>query len=122
MKTTAGRISAREHQLHDEAARLTGYEDFGDTGYREGLRVLLEAFDSDLRLTDIGQQMVFNSVLSTLKARLYAERGWKAVPAVLATPIHRPVFVLGLPRTGTTAMHRLLSIDDQFQGIETWLL
>ncbi len=36
-------------------------------------------------------------------------------------PIERPIFVVGLPRTGTTALHRLLCADPGHQGLELWL-
>ena len=36
-------------------------------------------------------------------------------------PIDRPIFVTGLPRSGTTALHRLLTADPAHQGLELWL-
>jgi hypothetical protein len=36
-------------------------------------------------------------------------------------PIERPIFVMGLPRTGTTALHRLLHADPMAQGLEMWI-
>jgi hypothetical protein len=35
--------------------------------------------------------------------------------------MERPVFVTGLPRSGTTALHRLLTADPGHQGLELWL-
>jgi hypothetical protein len=35
--------------------------------------------------------------------------------------IERPIFVTGLPRTGTTALHRLLTADPAHQGLKMWL-
>ena len=45
----------------------------------------------------------------------------EAVPAHADVPIERPIFVTGLPRTGTTAIHRLLTADPAHQGLELWL-
>ncbi|MCW2842692.1 MAG: hypothetical protein JWN22_608, partial [Nocardioides sp.] len=42
-------------------------------------------------------------------------------PEHLDVPIERPIFVMGLPRTGTTALHRLLHADPMAQGLEMWL-
>ena len=42
-------------------------------------------------------------------------------PAYAEVPIERPIFVCGLPRTGTTALHRLLNADPAHQGLELWL-
>lgn len=50
-----------------------------------------------------------------------SEAGWRAHPQHADVPITRPIFVTGLPRTGTTALHRLLSADPANQGLEQWL-
>jgi hypothetical protein len=60
-------------------------------------------------------------VKSALVGRLLAELGFAEHPSYTAVPIERPIFVLGLPRTGTTALHRLLTADPAHQGIELWL-
>ena len=46
--------------------------------------------------------------MARLAARLLAQQGWKQYPRYADVPIERPIFVTGLPRTGTTALHRLL--------------
>jgi hypothetical protein len=56
-----------------------------------------------------------------LVARLLSEAGWKQHPASASVAIERPIFVTGLPRTGTTALHRLLAEDPGHQGLEVWL-
>ena len=53
--------------------------------------------------------------------RLRIVHEWQERPEVLATPIERPVFILGLPRTGTTALHHLLAQDPGTQFLENWL-
>jgi Sulfotransferase family len=54
-------------------------------------------------------------------ARLLSEAGWQGHPGYAEVPAARPVFVTGLPRTGTTALHRLLVADPAHQGLELWL-
>lgn len=122
MTMTARKFVGSEDELHEVSIRKTGFDDFGDPGYRQGLRALLDAYDTDLRLTDTGWETVYNSIVDTLCARLYTQNGWAEHPEVLAIPIHRPLVIAALPRTGTTALHRLLSVDPQFQKLETWLL
>ena len=56
-----------------------------------------------------------------LTARLLSEAAWARHPEYAQVPIERPVFVTGLPRTGTTALHRLLVADPAHQGLELWL-
>lgn len=116
------KLQGTEDQLHEAAIQIAGFEDFGDPTYLQGLRVLLRAFDTDLQLTETGLQVAYNRILRRLAARLFVQKGWAAHPEVLTTPIRRPVVVLGMPRTGTTALHKMLSVDPQFQGIEFWLL
>lgn len=111
-----------EDELHEAATRKTGLVDFGDSAYRQGLRVLLDAYDTDIQVTQAGWQYVYDTVLlGTLTARLYTQKGWATRPEVLAIPIQRPLVITGLPRTGTTALHKLLSMDQRFQGLEYWL-
>jgi hypothetical protein len=119
---TTRKLVDLEADLHEAATGQTGLVDFGDPGYRHALRVLLEAFDIDLKLTDTGSRFAYDTFLvPTLIARLHTQTGWVEHPEVLAIPIHRPLVIIGFPRTGTTALHRLLSVDPQFQGLEHWL-
>lgn len=115
------RLALAYDELHEAAARRAGFYDFGDPTYRQGLRVLLSAFDSDIQLTEIGWQAAYDMILGTLVGRLYAQKGWAEHPEVLVNPIRQPLIITGLPRTGTTALHRLLAVDSQFQGLEYWL-
>ncbi|HLZ96671.1 MAG TPA: sulfotransferase [Steroidobacteraceae bacterium] len=114
-------FASMEDQLHGMAAQAAGLSDFGKDDYLAGLRALLAAFDGDLRLTDLGRQLAVGSVVGTLTARLHAQRGWRDRPDCAAIPIRRPLVITGIPRTGTTALHKLLSMDPQFQGLEHWL-
>ena len=59
--------------------------------------------------------------MGTLTARLHTEKGWRERPDCRTIPIRRPLVITGIPRTGTTALHKLLSMDPQFQGLEHWL-
>ena len=50
-----------------------------------------------------------------------SEAAWKQYPEHADVTIERPIFVTGLPRTGTTVIHRLLTADPRHQGLELWL-
>lgn len=121
MSLTTRKLICFKDELHHVAIRKTGLNDFGDPIYRRGLHVLLDAFDTDLQLTAAGWQVAYDTILQSLIARLHTQKGWVEHPEVLATSIHRPLIIVGLPRSGTTALHRLLAVDPQFQGLETWL-
>ena len=107
--------------LRASASKLCGLEDFGDDEYVEGLEVLLESYAADAGLTPFGNKIHRASVRSALVARLLAEAAWKQHPAYAEVPVRQPIFVTGLPRTGTTALHRLLAEDPAHQGLELWL-
>lgn len=109
-------------QLHEAVTAETGCDDFGPADYREGLIVLLQSMDYDPHFTDTGRQVAWDHVLGVLRSRALAVRGMKANAGFDAQPISAPVVITGVPRTGTTALHRLMAVDDRFQGLQTWLL
>lgn len=104
------------------AVRTTGLSDFGGDDHEEGLRILLDDLKApEAGLTGEGKYMQRSMVKSALVARLLSQLGFTQHPSYARVPIERPVFVVGLPRTGTTALHRLLTADPRHQGIELWL-
>jgi len=122
---TEGRDSVGSvEDLHASAARLTGLDDFGgdrEDRYLEGLHVLLDSYAREAALTPAGNKVTRALLRSALVARLLSESGWERHPEHADVPIERPVFVTGMPRTGTTALHRLLTADPGHQGLELWL-
>ena len=107
--------------LHAAATKITGLDDFGGDDYLEGMQVLLAAYEQDEQLTPWGNRVARAGLRDALVARALSEMAWKQHPAHADVEITRPVFVTGLPRTGTTALHRLLCADPQHQGLEMWL-
>ncbi|OBK19221.1 sulfotransferase family protein [Mycobacterium asiaticum] len=109
--------------LHASATKLTGLDDFGpdDDNYREALAVLLDAYKREAGLTVLGSKMNRFFLRGALVARLLSQSAWKQYPAYAEVPIEQPIFVTGLPRTGTTALHRLLGADPAHQGLHLWL-
>ena len=107
--------------LRASASRRIGLTDFGTDDYTDGLAVLLESCTRDAALTPIGAKAQRAFLRGALIARLCSEAAWQAHPDYASVPIDRPVFVTGLPRTGTTALHRLLTADPGNQGLEMWL-
>jgi len=110
-----------EPLMHQAASGATGLSDFGDPHYLTGLRVFLRALDSDLTPTPFGKAFAFGGIVGALIARLRAVQGWKDRPDCLERPIRKPLVITGVPRTGTTALHKLMSMDPQFQGLDRWL-
>jgi len=110
-------------ELQASAAKLVGLDDFGtdDDNYREALAVLLESYRRDAGLTVLGSKMNRFFLRGALVARLLSEAAWKQHPQHADVIIARPIFVTGLVRTGTTALHRLLGADPAHQGLHLWL-
>jgi hypothetical protein len=109
-------------ELHASASRLTGLDDFGGgDDYADGLRVLLRSYAQEAGLTPAGSKRTRGLLRGALVSRLLAEAAWREFPQHAGVTIERPVFVTGLPRTGTTALHRLLTADPAHQGPELWL-
>lgn len=104
------------------AVRTTGMDDFGGTAHEEGLRILVDDLASpEAGLTGEGNYFERSQVKSALVGRLLTQARFTEFPAHADVPVERPIFVVGLPRTGTTALHRLLNADPQHQGLELWL-
>jgi hypothetical protein len=104
------------------AARTTGLSDLGGSAHEEGLRVLVEDLASpEAGLTPRGNYFQRSEVKSALVGRLLTQAAVTQHPEHAGVPVERPIFVMGLPRTGTTALHRLLHADPQAQGLEMWI-
>ncbi len=115
------RLEDSEGTLLAAARRETGLRDFGDEGFRDGLRVLLRAYDEEARLSPYGRFLVWQELLGVLRARLGVVAAWRREPGLREQRIERPIFVLGLTRAGTTAQHFLLAQDPRHQVLEYWL-
>ncbi len=103
------------------ATRTTGLTDFGDDTHEEGLKVLLEDYASVSGLTGVGNHRMRGMIKGLLVAKLMAQQGFVANPSSRDVAIDRPVFIMGLPRSGTTLLQRLLTADPAHQGLEQWL-
>jgi hypothetical protein len=110
-------------RLHQEAAEKAGARDFGDDpDYRIGLGILLQSLDYDPHFTPAGRAIVWKQLVDAMVSRAVAFRSMKDNPGYADRIIRAPIVIVGLPRTGTTALHKLLAVDPQFQGAEKWLL
>jgi hypothetical protein len=118
--TGKGLISLHAPTLLDKARRQTGLDDFGGTGFLEPMRVLLDACEKEGRLTFLGRLVVRADIVQLLATRLRLEEASQRDPAVASTAVRQPLFITGLPRTGTTLLHALLGQDPAHRLPETW--
>ena len=104
-----------------EAARAaTGLDDFGSPHFLVGLSTLVEDLPVHARLNAIGEQMVYGGIINLLVNRLRYVRDVKAHPQILEEKIVQPIVILGLPRTGTTKLQRVMSADPGVQRLDYW--
>ncbi|VWX54677.1 sulfotransferase [Novosphingobium sp. 9U] len=109
-------------QVHDIVSREVGSTDFGPADYLPGLKALLQSMDCDPRFHARGRQQAWDRVIGVLRGRAQAYAAMRTHPGFDARPVVSPVVIVGVPRTGTTALHRLMAVDPRFQGLQTWLL
>jgi len=102
-----------------KAVEIAGCSDFGAAGFRAGLERSLNAFER-LPLTCKARQSAFDKVVHDLVTRLRIEEWYRTHPGIDAKPVEGPIFVLGLPRTGTTATLGMLALDERLRFLRGW--
>jgi len=98
-------------ELIDEARQRTRLDDFGPGDFFEPLSRLLESCQKEARLNFIGKIALRADMIRMLTNRLLLERDRELYPAIRTERITAPVFIVGLPRSGTTLLHTLLAAD-----------
>src|SRR5688572_18245858 len=107
-------------QLVDAARQRTGLSDFGADTWQEGLEVLLKSVEQDADLTPMGHDVLADQFVGNLANRLQIESWHRSNPEIAEQPIVAPLFGLGLPRTGSTALSFLLALDPARRSLRTW--
>lgn len=106
--------------LVETAVRDTGHDDFGADGVREGLERLVDALEREADLTELGETITIQRLERLLVNRLRIEHTYREHPEIDAEEVEGPLFLLGLPRTGTTALSQLLAADPQIRSVRLW--
>src|SRR5215831_15254610 len=106
--------------LIETAKRRCGLDDFGQGDFFEALSRLLESCQDEGRLNLIGKIVLKTDVLETLCARLKIEQDRQRYPNISHQEIREPLFIVGLPRSGTSVLHRLLGADPEHRCPLMW--
>jgi hypothetical protein len=114
------RISLDENTLLAKAQKETGLSNFGDERFVEPMRVLLQSLETESDLNPVGRFLNRANILRLLKHRLYVEDLLKRHPEILERTMPDPVVIVGLARSGTTRLHRLMAADERFLHLEAW--
>ena len=110
----------RASDLVAEAVEQTGLEDFGGESFREGLELLTESLSAEADLTELGEEILRLRLRMLLANRLRVEDVHVRHPAVADQVVEGPLVIIGLPRTGTTALSQLVSTDPQIRSLRLW--
>jgi hypothetical protein len=102
-----------------KAMELAGFDDFGGDGWRDGLAQSLAAFPKLPLLPQVRQASVAK-IVHDLAMRLRIVQWLKIHPGIETQAIDGPVFVIGLPRTGTTATVGMMALDERFRFLRAW--
>ncbi|MBC2717694.1 MAG: sulfotransferase [Desulfobacteraceae bacterium] len=111
-----------EKELLDKVSHRLSLKDYGDSYFKEGLRQLIDSVKKDTDLTFLGKVLQRTAIERGLENRLKFSEYKKQRPEVFIKTINPPIIILGLPRTGTTFLHRLLAQDPQNRGLYFWEL
>lgn len=106
--------------LMEAARRRTGLEDFGDPSFREPMAVLLDSIEREARLSPFGRVITRERLVSVLANRARVEAAVRADPGIASRPLAPPLVIIGLQRTGTTLLHRLLASNPRRRWLASW--
>ncbi|HEX4896501.1 MAG TPA: sulfotransferase [Solimonas sp.] len=120
MNAPATPIRFEPEALLAAARAQTGLSDFGEPSFREGLAVFCAALENEARLSDFGRGLLHHKVMELLTNRLGIEDWYRRHPEIEQERVDAPLVVVGLPRTGTTLLQRILAQDPQFYTMPWW--
>ena len=106
--------------LMELACTETGLADFGPDDFVERLDVYCTALRDEAGLSDLGRFNNQQQIVKSLKNRLLVEDLVARHPEVLDVEIRAPIIICGLPRTGTTHLHNLMSADPALRSLVYW--
>ncbi|MFQ5515134.1 MAG: sulfotransferase [Myxococcota bacterium] len=114
-------------ELHPRAAGLverahgqTGLELPPDPAWLEALDVLVRAIEEEATLHTLGERIVYGRIERLLVSRLRVEDWYRRHPELGDETVRAPIFVIGLPRTGTTALSQILAQDPRIRSLRVW--
>ena len=114
------RIRLDKDELIGKAKKLTGLDNLGRDFHDEPLDRMLKATDEEADLHPIGRFITRERLVSLLSIRLRAEYFFRKHPGILEQELYPAWIIVGLQRTGTTKLHRLLAVDPNHRVIPSW--
>ena len=103
-----------------KARKITGIEQFDSESFREGLELAAAAVDAHPLRTQQGKAFLEYMYVNNLATRLKVAEYARQHPEVRDEKIVRPIFIMGMPRTGTTLASYLLGGDPNLRSLLRW--
>jgi hypothetical protein len=113
-------LSLQPDELVAAACTETGLTDFGGDTFHEALERLTGALMTEAALNPLGVEIMRMRLQGHLANRLRITETVRRHPEILDEPITAPIFIIGLPRTGTTALSNLLHADPAIRSLRMW--
>jgi hypothetical protein len=113
-------VDLQPEALMATAVAETGLSDFGPDDFVERLDVLCRSLGQEGRLNDAGMLAQALLITGLLRNRLLLEDLISRHPEILAEAVASPIIICGLPRTGTTHLHNLMSSDPALRSLPYW--
>jgi hypothetical protein len=102
------------------AQALTDVQDPDPTHFADNLAAVVECMNGEAELTDAGVEMAVGMLAVALRNRMEVDRYVADEPAIEDTSIDRPIFLTGLPRSGTTYFQYLFDLEPDLRMMRTW--
>ncbi|MEO1475993.1 MAG: sulfotransferase [Pseudomonadota bacterium] len=106
--------------IRRSAEKISGFSDYGTNSYVPGLATLCHSLENEAELNQMGRIILHRQISYALAGRLTVVAWEKAFPKQAEAPIEAPLFVIGLPRTGTTILYETLAADPSLRAPLTW--
>jgi hypothetical protein len=90
------------------------------SSWREGLEILLHDHKAANVLSERGAGIIRGRYTDALAARMRVDDILRRQPELRSTPVKRPVFILGMPRTGTTLVSNMFDADPLNRSLLKW--
>lgn len=120
VKQTGYSAELEVERLLANAQRRTGLSDFGEEWFLEGLQELVDSVNLEARLTFTGRFIQRVRLEKVLINRLCIEEFVKRHPETMEVDLGNVLFIVGMQRTGTTTLHRLINSHPEIQGLTAW--
>ena len=108
------------HEIYTNACELAGHSKLNDDAYIHRVSAWIKCVETEGNLTAHGVESISQLLTGWIAERLYWQHDVSLHPEIGREEISQPIFITGMPRTGTTKLQRVLSCDSKNQHLPLW--